>query len=65
MKNHKDSKKVLKKFLDINAPIYKNGTNGQLTIILPKKELKKMMTDSNNIFPKHIPIRIFKWRRKQ
>jgi hypothetical protein len=68
MKNHKDSKKGMKEFLDLKAPTYKNKNNGQISIVLPKKELMKMMhckkEDCNMNLPKFMPIRIFKWRNK-
>jgi hypothetical protein len=67
MKNNKDSKKGMKEFLDLKAPTYQNKNNGQISIVLPKKQLKKMMdckTDCNMNLPKILPIRIFKWRTK-
>jgi hypothetical protein len=63
----KTSKKGIREFLDLKAPTYQNKNNGQISIVLPKKELKKML-DSNCNFnlPRVIPIRIFKfkWRDK-
>jgi hypothetical protein len=54
-----------KDFLDFKAPTYRNKKNGQISIVLPRKELKKIIDikseDEMNI-PKKIPIRIFKWR---
>jgi len=65
MKNQKDSKKEMKKFLDLKAPTYQNKNNGQISIVLPKKQLKKMMKCNMNCdLPRYIPIRIFKWRIK-
>ena len=56
--------KKLKKFLDLKAPTYQNRNNGQISIVLPKKELKKMMNrNPDDVLPKFIGIRIFKWRR--
>jgi hypothetical protein len=60
--NHKKEKL----FLDLKAPIYQNKKNGQISIVLPRKELKKIQDVSleNEMFiPKTIPIRIFKWRK--
>jgi len=65
MKTHKDSKKEMKKFLDLKAPTYQNKNNGQISIVLPKKELRKMMKCKINCdvnLPRYIPIRIFKWK---
>lgn len=58
-----------RKFLDLKAPIYQNKKNGQISIVLPRKELKKIVDVSNQegegmmYIPKVIPIRIFKWRK--
>ena len=55
-----------KQFLDLKAPAYKNKKNGQISIVLPRKELKKISdVDFENmmIIPKTIPIRIFRWRK--
>ena len=62
MKNTKSSKKAMREFLDLKATTYQNKNNGQVTIFLPRKQLKEMMGSDN--FPKTIPIRIFKWRTK-
>jgi hypothetical protein len=59
-------RKKEKLFLDLKAPAYKNKTNGQISIVLPRKELKKITdVDFENmmIIPKTIPIRIFRWRK--
>ena len=62
--------KVIRKesdgFLDIKARLFHNKSNGQISIALPKKQLKKMIDFSPNAvvpikMPKKIPIRIFKW----
>ena len=58
--NHKKEKQ----FLDLKAPIYKNKKNGQISIVLPRKELKKIQDinpDNEMLIPKTIPIRIFRW----
>ena len=58
-----------KKFLDLKAPTYQNKKNGQISIVLPRKELKKIVDVTNQegagmmYIPKVIPIRIFKWRK--
>ena len=68
MTKHTRSKKE-KKFLDLKAPTYQNKKNGQISIVLPRKELKKIVDVSNQegegmmYIPKVIPIRIFKWRK--
>jgi hypothetical protein len=65
MANIKDKNQT--KFLDIKARLFKNKSNGQISITLPKKELKKFvdMDTKENIYPvkmpKKIPIRIFSW----
>lgn len=57
-------------FLDIKAKLFHNKNNGQMTITLPKKQLKKIMDfgGPESIIPvkipKKIPIRIFKWGNK-
>jgi hypothetical protein len=56
-------RKKEKLFLDLKAPTYQNKKNGQISIVLPRKELKKI-TDMDYIIPKTIPIRIFRWRFK-
>ena len=59
MKNTKDSKKGMKDFLDLKAPIYRNKNNGQISILIPKKELMKMMDRNKNYrmsLPKILPI---------
>ena len=61
MAKHIPNKKS-KLFLDLKAPTYQNKKNGQISIVLPRKELKKI-TDMNYIIPKTIPIRIFRWRK--
>jgi hypothetical protein len=38
-----NSNKREKKFYDFKATTYQNKTNGQVTIILPKKQLKKIV----------------------
>jgi hypothetical protein len=53
-----------KLFLDLKAPTYQNKTNGQISIVLPRKELKKIIElnlENEMTIPKTIPIRIFKW----
>ena len=58
--NHKKEKL----FLDLKAPIYKNKKNGQISIVLPRKELRKIQEiniDNEMLIPKTIPIRIFRW----
>lgn len=58
-------------FLDIKARLFKNKSNGQISITLPKKQLKNFIDFGNPEsvepvkMPKQIPIRIFKWRNKK
>lgn len=58
------------KFLDIKARLFRNKSNGQISITLPKKQLKNFIDFGNSEsvepvkMPKQIPIRIFKWRNK-
>jgi hypothetical protein len=57
-------------FLDINARLFRNKSNGQISVTLPKKQLKKFIDFENKEsvqpikMPKKIPIRIFKWGAK-
>jgi hypothetical protein len=69
MDNIKD--KGAAKFLDIKARLFHNKSNGQISITLPKKQLKKFAdlgTNPEDIhpvkMPKKIPIRIFSWEDK-
>ena len=49
-------------FLDLNVPVFYNKKNGQISISLPKKKIKFMMTNKNDDdMPKEIPIRLFNW----
>jgi hypothetical protein len=58
------NRKKQKEFLDLKAPTYQNKKNGQISIVLPKKELKKMIDAKDDyLIPKTIPIRIFQWRK--
>jgi len=57
---------IKKNFLDFKAPIYKNKKNGQISLVLPRKELKKIMNTvigEKMYIPKSIAIRIFKWKK--
>ena len=45
------------RFLDLKVPIFVNKKNGQLSISLPKKQMKEMMFKGNQI-PKKIDIRL-------
>jgi hypothetical protein len=64
MTNHNNESK----FLDIKARLFRNKSNGQISITLPKKQLKEFIGFENSEsvepvkMPKRIPIRIFKWR---
>jgi len=53
-----------KTFLDLKVPIFYNKKNGQISISLPKKKLKKIINDDGEI-PKNIPIRLFSWGKKR
>lgn len=56
-----------KSYVDINARVFHNKSNGQISITLPKKQLKKVLDYENKesvyktSMPKKIPIRIFRW----
>jgi len=58
------------RFLDSKARTFQNKSNGQISITLPKKQLKKIMKLDNPEsinpvkIPKKIPIRIFSWEDK-
>lgn len=66
--NNRDNEQS--KFLDIKARLFRNKSNGQISITLPKKQLKNFIDFGNSEsvepvkMPKQIPIRIFKWRNK-
>jgi len=59
-----------KKFLDLKVSVFHNKKNGQLSMTLPKRELKKILDlhpkeeDGEDYIPKKIPIRILKWENK-
>lgn len=55
-----------KSFLDLKVPVFYNKKNGQISISLPKKKLKKFLNenDSKNSPPKSLPIRLF-WNKKK
>ena len=52
-----------KSFLDLKVPVFYNKKNGQISISLPKKKLKKLLA-SNTSPPKSLPIRLF-WSKKK
>lgn len=57
-----------KQFLDLKAPTYQNKKNGQISIVLPRKELKKIIDvnyENEMLIPKTIPIRIFRYKWKK
>jgi len=60
-----------KGFLDLKVPMFMNKKNGQISLTLPKRELKKIInfdkdSDGNavEIIPKQLSLRIFKWRKQ-
>ena len=53
-----------KSFLDLKVPVFFNKKNGQISISLPKKKLKNIIGESDDI-PKKIPIRLFNWKGKK
>jgi hypothetical protein len=55
---------VKKNFFDLKAPIYQNKKNGQISLVLPRKKLKKIM-EHNEKIPKSIPIRVFWWKKRE
>lgn len=50
-----------KQFIDLKVPYFLNKKNGQMSITLPKREIKKFSQDQTNPMPKRLPIRIRKW----
>ncbi len=46
------------KFLDLKVPVFLNKKNGQISISLPKKQLKGIIIKGKEI-PKKINIRLF------
>ena len=49
-------------FLDLKVPVFLNKKNGQISISLPKKQLKTIITKGKPI-PKKINIRLFKFEK--
>jgi hypothetical protein len=49
-------------FLDLNVKVFCNKNNGQLSFAIPKKKIKKMISD-NSKMPSKMPIRIY-WGKK-
>jgi len=47
-------------FLDLKVPVFINKNNGQWSLSIPKRKLKKMKIKEKEA-PKIIPIRLFKW----
>ena len=52
-----------KNFLDLKVPVFYNKKNGQISISLPKKKMKNILGEGNEM-PKEIPIRLFNWFSK-
>lgn len=57
MSKYNSEKEVESDFLDLKVPIFRNKTNGQMSIALPKKEIKRFIDLKGK---KVLPIRIFK-----
>jgi len=57
-----------KSFLDLKVPIFYNKNNGQMSISLPKKQMKKFIGEDDegktNV-PKNISMRLFNWGKKK
>ncbi len=49
-------------FLDLKVPVFLNKTTGQISISLPKKQLKEMIVKGKPI-PNKINIRLFKFNK--
>ena len=50
-----------KLFLDLKVPVFYNKKNGQISCSLPKKKMKKILGEEDDM-PKEIKLRI--WRKK-
>jgi hypothetical protein len=49
-------------FLDLKVPVFINKNNGQWSVSIPKRKLKKLrLDDDEKEVPKIIPIRLFRW----
>jgi hypothetical protein len=48
-------------FLDLNVPVFINKNNGQWSVSIPKRKLKKLKMQKGGELPKKIPIRLFRW----
>lgn len=53
------TKRKCKPFVDLERPVFKNKSNGQITITLPKGKLKKIGDVKSA--PATLSIRIFRW----
>ena len=53
-----------KSFLDLKVPVFYNKKNGQISISLPKKKLKKFLDNGDDAPIKSLPIRLF-WGKKK
>ena len=60
MLNTKKKKKG-ERFLDLNVSFFVNKNNGQWSVSIPKKKLKRLKIESGRELPKKIPIRLFRW----
>jgi hypothetical protein len=51
------------KFLDLNVPVFINKNNGQWSVSIPKRKLKKFKNNNKKggDVPKVLPIRLFCW----
>ncbi len=47
-------------FLDLKVPVFINKNNGQWSLSIPKRKLKKMKIQEKEV-PKIIGIRLFQW----
>jgi hypothetical protein len=59
--------RIKKNFLDLKVPVFYNKKNGQISISLPKKKMKKIFnnkSEQDNEIPKTVPIRLFWWGKK-
>jgi|GEM_PF-6982832 len=62
-----EKKKKLKEpiFLDLKVPVFINKNNGQWSVSIPKRKLKKLKlgftVDDDKEVPKLLPIRLFRW----
>jgi hypothetical protein len=61
MLKSKNNSGVKGEFLDLNVSLFINKTNGQWSVSIPKRKLKKLKVKQGEEAPRKIPIRLFRW----